>query len=153
MNYFWIILNFAFIGLGFLGGYKTMNPESLRHINPDATLCLIILFIMPLFALGSVSYSVRRWNRGPLSRPSWTRNPFDWWGDPLQSLFILTCYMGAMAVGSAFRHPSFRSVGFWTLGVYACFTLGLWLGQILVYRVFRKRICSKTAEINLPGSN
>jgi tellurite resistance protein TehA-like permease len=144
MKYLWAALNFNLVGLALLGGYNSMNPDELRHTNPDPVLCLIVLLIMPLFAVVSVAYSLRRWKSDPLNRPSWTRNPFNWWGDPLQSLFVSTCIMGAMAAGSAVQHPAFGSVGFWILGVYLCFTIGLLVGQLLVYRIFRQRIAPIT---------
>ena len=136
----WTFLNFNLVGLGLLGGYNSMSPQRLSHTNPDPILCLVALLMMPLFTFGSVAYSIRRWKREALNRPSWTRNPFNWWGDPLQSLFVFTCIVGAMSVGSAVRHPAFGSVGFWMLGVYCCITIGLLLGQILVYRIYRERI-------------
>jgi hypothetical protein len=142
MKYFWIMLNSTLIALSFWGGYKSMAPDALRRTNPDAVLCLIILIIMPAFALGIVEYSVRRWKVDRLSRPTWNRNPFNWWGDPLQSLFISTCFMGATAIGSVIQHPAFGSVGFWTLGVYSFFAIGLLIGQILVCRIYRQRIVS-----------
>jgi hypothetical protein len=71
-----------------------MTADRLRHTNPDPILCLIILLVMPLFAIGSVMYSIVRWKTAPLSRPSWNRNPFDWWHDPLQSLFVSRCVCG-----------------------------------------------------------
>lgn len=82
--------------LGLWGGYKTTSPETLSRTNPDVTLCAILLILMPVFALGTVYYSKLRWDRDnkmlarpfKLSRPSWSRNPINWWGDPLQSLFI-----------------------------------------------------------------
>ena len=120
-----------------------MATEKLRHTNPDAIACVSILVLMPLFALWSVYYSVRRQKGGNrLSRPSWDRNPLNWWGDPLQALFISTCIMAATAVGSALRRPTFESVGFWTLGVYVCFAIGLVVGQVLVYRVYRGQIAT-----------
>jgi hypothetical protein len=50
--------------------------------------------------------------------------------------------MSAMATGSSVQHPAFGSIGFWTLGVYACIAIGLLVGQILVYRIYRQRIAS-----------
>jgi len=144
MNYLWAAVNFSLVGLSILGGYNSINPETLRHTNPSPILCLIVLMIMPLFAIGSVSYAIRRWKIDQLRRPSWHRNPFNWWGDPLQSLFVFTCIMSAMAAGSAVQHPAFGSVGFWTLGVYCCFTIGLLVGQIFVYQIFRQRIAPPT---------
>jgi hypothetical protein len=38
------------------------------------------------------------------------------------------------------RRPAVGSVGFWTVGVYACFAVGLVIGQILIYRLYRDQI-------------
>lgn len=148
MKYLWQIVNTALIILGLWDGYKTMASETLRRTNPDPILCGIVLVIMPLFALGTVYYSKYRWDQEnkilarpfKLRKPSWNRNPINWWGDPLQSLFISMCFMGAMAIGASARHPEFGSVGFWTVGVYFCFAIGLLGGQLLAYGIFQERI-------------
>jgi hypothetical protein len=140
VKYIWYIVNIGLVTLALWDGWTSMAPEKLRHTNPDPILCVIILIGMPLFALGSVHYSVRRWKHHRLARPSLDRNPLNWWHDPLQSLFVFTCVMASMVVGSAFRRPSVGSVGFWTFGVYSCFAIGLLIGQIVVYRVYRERI-------------
>jgi len=143
MKRVWYAVNIGLVTLTSWGGYASMAPERLRQTNPDAIACVSILVLMPLFALGSVYYSVRRWKGGNhLSRPSWNRNPLNWWGDPLQSLFISTCIAAATAISSALRRPTFGSVGFWTFGVYVCFTIGLLVGQVLVYRVYRGQIAT-----------
>lgn len=144
MRYFWIILNSIAVLLALRGGYASLTPDRLRHTNPDPVVCFIVLLGMPVFAILSVGYALRRSKTDPLPRPSWSRNPFNWWGDPLQSLFVATCIMGATALGSAVQHPAFGSVGFWTLGVYCSFTIGLLVGQVLVYRIFRQRIAPAT---------
>ena len=136
----WYVVNVALVALALLGGYQSLAPERLRHTNPDGIACGLILLVIPLFAIGSVSYSIRRWNHSRLARPSFSRNPLNWWHDPLQSLFISTCIMVSTTIGSALRHPAIGSVGFWTLGVYACFALGLVVGQVLVYRIYRENI-------------
>lgn len=142
MKYFWTILNSIAVVLALRGGYAALNPEKLRGTNPEPVLCLILLLGVPIFAILSVGYSLRRSKTNMLARPSWARNPFNWWGDPLQSLFVATCIMGATALGSAVQHPAFGSVGFWMLGVYSCIAIGLLVGQILVYRIYRQRITS-----------
>jgi len=142
MKLFWVVINSILIGLALRGGYVSLAPDRLRHTNPGPILCLLLLLIMPLFAVGSVAYSIQRWKSDPLSRPSLDRNPLKWWTDPLQSLFVSTCIMAAMAIGGAVRQPAFESVGFWTLGIYCCFAIGLLAGQILVYRVYRRHIAS-----------
>jgi len=141
-RYFWITLNSVLIALAFRGGYVSLTPDRLHHTNPGPILCSIILLITPAFVVWTVAYSIRRWKSDPLLRPSWSRNPLNWWRDPLQALFISTCIMTAMAIGSVLQRPTFGSVGFWTLGVYGCFAIGLFVGQILVYRIYRQRIAS-----------
>jgi|GEM_PF-2822768 len=146
MTRIWQVLNAFLVADGLWGGYKTTRPQTLSRTNPDAILCGILLIGMPAFALGAVYYSKRRWDRDNmilarpfrLRRPSWSRNPINWWGDPLQSLFISMCVMGAMAIGASLRRPAFGSIGFWTFGVYCCVAIGLYAGQLLARRVFRE---------------
>lgn len=140
MKLIWYMVNVGLVALGLWSGYVSLEPQKLRHTNPDAIACVAILVTMPLFALLSVGYSVRRWKRDKLARPSWDRNPVNWWGDPLQSLFISTCIMAATAIGGALRRPTVGSVAFWMFGVYVCFAIGLLVGQVLVYRVYREQI-------------
>src|SRR5208282_3970200 len=140
MKTVWYAINIALVALALRGGYISLSPENLRNKNPDLIFCSLILLVTPLFALLSVNYSIRRWNQSRLDRPSLSRNPLNWWKDPLQSLFISTCVMGSMAVGGALQHPAIGSVGFWMVGTYTSFALGLSVGQILVYRIYRKNI-------------
>jgi hypothetical protein len=137
----WYVLNTAVIVLGLRGGYVSAAPEQLRHMNPDAVYCGLILFTMPVFALLSVGYSNRRRqrlspSRRNLVRASFQRNPLNWWGDPLESLFISTCIMATYTLGGALRRPTIGSVEFWLVGSYACCFVGLVIGQILVYRIY-----------------
>ena len=111
MKKIWYVINIALVALASLGGYNSLSPEKLRHTNPDGIVCGIILVDMPLFAIGSVSHSIRRWNHNRLARPSLSRNPLNWWHDPLQSLFISTCIMVFTAIGRALRHPQLVRLG------------------------------------------
>ena len=140
MKKVWYVVNIALITLAFPGGYNSLSPEKLRHMNPDAIFCGATLLLTPLFAKWSVQYSIQRWNHTRLARPTLSRNPFNWWHDPLQSLFISTCSAISSAIGSALRHPSLGSVGFWMVAFYSCIALGLLVGQILVYRIYRENI-------------
>jgi hypothetical protein len=140
MRKVWYVINIALVTLALPGGYNSLSPEKLRNKNPDLILCGLILLVAPLFALLSVNYSIRRWNQRRLGRPSLSRNPLNWWHDPLQPLFISTCVMVSMAIGAALRRPIVGSVGFWMAGTYACLALGLFVGQILVYRIYRENI-------------
>lgn len=144
MKHVWQLLNVVYIVLGLLGGYSSMAPERLRHTNPDPILCGILLILMPVFALAAVYYTVQRSSKDivpsacKLRRPGWNRNPLNWWGDPLQSLFIAGSFMAAMAVGAALRRPTFGSVAFWTVGAYCCMAVGLRIGELFASRVFRR---------------
>ena len=140
MKNVWYAINIALIMLALPGGYKSISPERLRNKNPDLIFCGSILLLTPLVVLGIVNYSIRRWNQSRLGRPSLSRGPLNWWHDPLQSLFISTCVMVSMAVGGALRHPAIGSVGFWMVSTYICIALGLFVGQILVYRIYRSNI-------------
>jgi hypothetical protein len=145
MKNVWFVLNIAAIVLGLRGGYASTSPDQVRHMNPDAVYCGIILFAMPVFALLSVGYSNRRRRRlrqseNNLVRPSFHRNPFDWWGDPLQSLFISTCLMLTYTLGGALHRPAIGSVGFWLVGSYACGFLGLLIGQVFIYRIYGHQV-------------
>lgn len=136
----WRIANISFVILSLWGGYVSLSPERLNRTNPDVILCSIILVMMPLFSIGAVYYSVQSGNCETLRRPSWDRNPLNWWYDPLQSLSMSVWIMSATALGSLFRLPVFESTGFWTFGVYCCLSAGLAIGQFFVYKIFRDRI-------------
>jgi len=132
----WFVVNISLVLLSVRQGYMSLAPEQLHHVNPDAVFCSLILLTLPLFALGTVSFSIRRCNVDRLRRPSLDRNPVNWWFDPLQSLFMSTCLVAAMAVGGLLHRLS-GPVAFWMVAMYFCLTFGLVIGQVLVYRVYR----------------
>lgn len=140
MKNLWYVVNIALVILAFPCGYNSLSPEKLLNKNPDAIFCGVTLLVTTLFSIGSVGYSIRRWNHSKLTRPTLSRNPFNWWHDPLQSLFISMCIAISAAIGGALRHPSLGSVGFWMVAFYTSFALGLLVGQILVYRIYRENI-------------
>ena len=57
----------SLVALSVRQGYASLAPEQLRHVNPDAVVCSAILLTLPLFALFTVHYSVRRCNVGELA--------------------------------------------------------------------------------------
>jgi hypothetical protein len=136
----WSILTFVLIGVSLWTGYSEMEPENLRHANPDAIFCTVVLIGMIAFSLGSVSYSVSGAKQTTLRRPSWRRFSIDWWRDPLQLLFESSCFTAAMAVGAAFRLRGTTETGFWMFMFFLCMFLGLLIGQLTVYAVYRERI-------------
>jgi hypothetical protein len=140
MKNIWYVVNIALVGFALLFGYYSSSPENLRHANPDAISCGAVLLIMPVFAIFSVHYSMRRWTHGRLARPSLSRKIGNWKQDPLQRLFLAMWGAAFMAIGAALRRPTIGSVGFWMLALYVCAALGLLVGQILVNRIYRENI-------------
>jgi hypothetical protein len=139
------MLNIGLVLLSLRGGYMMMAPERLHRDNPDGVLCLILLVIMPLFVLGAVAYSIYRWKCNVLLCPSWDRFPLNWWGDPLQSLFISTWNTAAITLGAIARLPidksaDYRTIAFWMVASFGSITIGLLIGQFFAYRIFRNRI-------------
>lgn len=146
MNNVWSSINGTIVGLGLLAGYRWLAPENLKNTNPGPALCGIMILLMPIFCLGTVYYAKLRWDREDkkifgrafrLRRPSWNRNPFHWRGDPLQSLFVSTCYTAGMSAGAALRYPTSGSAAFWMLGTFCSSAVGLLAGTLLAHRVFR----------------
>ena len=139
MKNFWYFANIGYLTLGLWCGYYSTAPGRLQHVIPDPTMWFVILIITPFFAIGAVYCSIRCWVN-MLPRPSWSRNSINWWQDPLQSLLMSTCTTAMMAMGAALRRPAKGSVGFWMLGVYCSVAMGLALGQLVVYRIYRRHI-------------
>jgi len=142
MKYIWLIINVSLIIFSAFGGYSLMSPERLQHMNPDIIYCLIILVIMPLFSLGTVYYSISSGKCETLLRPSWDRHAVNWWYDPLQSLFIFNFVCAGLVIGSSLRLSNGNETGFWLFVSFCCMAIGLLIGQLLIYRIFRARIVS-----------
>ena len=145
LKYLWWVINTGLAVASLFAGYNSMQPAQLSHENPDLIFCIATLVTTSLAPLGGVAYAVKRYGAySSFRRPSWGRSPLNpnFWEDPLQSLFITTMMMLATAIGASIWWPAFGSVGFWTVSFYFCFVLGLAVGQLLVYRIYRKRITS-----------
>jgi hypothetical protein len=140
MKYVWQIVNVGLVILSTITGYFSMSSQNLQGVNPDVIYCSIIFVTMPIFAVGSVFYSVHTKKCETLQRPSWNRHGLSWWYDPLQALFLTNFFFGGLAVGSAFHLSGTSETGFWLFISYYCMAIGLLIGQFLVYRIFRSRI-------------
>ena len=136
----WAGLNILLIALSVWTGYFEMEPERLTRANPDALFCTAVLIGMILFCLGSVWYAISGAKQTTLRRPSWRRFSIDWWRDPLQCLFLACCFTGAMSIGAAFRLRGATQTGLWMFVFFLCMFLGLLIGQLFVYAVYRERI-------------
>ena len=140
MKLFWAAFNVLLIGLSVLTGYYEMEPQQLSHANPDAVLCTVVLISMIFFPIATVGYSIHGAKQSSLRRPSWRRWSIDWWHDPLQSLFSASWFTGAMVVGAALHLRGTSQTGFWMFMFFASMFLGLLIGQVITYVVYREHI-------------
>jgi hypothetical protein len=132
----WRAVNILLILYSPITGYSMMSPTSLERTNPGAVYCAAILFIMPLFVLGTLAVS----RVDEFRKPSWDRFPLRLWSDPLQFFFIGTWASLGIVLGSLLRLHGSGSVGFWTLLSHCSIFLGLIVGQALGYWLYRNRI-------------
>lgn len=132
----WIIFNVMLVTLSVWTGYAEMSPTRLDRTNPDIVLCIAVLVGALTLAIGTVHLAKVR----HLRRPKWDRLPFNWWTDPLQALFVVTwCSLGCV-IGSLFRVGGSGAIGIWTVVVFSSVFIGLLIGQVLAYRLYRNRI-------------
>ena len=52
--------------------------------------------------------------------------------------------MTSMALGGVLRRPTISSVGFWMVGSYVSIAVGLVVGHILVYYIYRAQIIQES---------
>jgi len=52
--------------------------------------------------------------------------------------------MTSTALGGLLRRPVIGSVGFWMVGSYISIAVGLVVGQILVYRIYRGQVIEES---------
>lgn len=140
MKRVWLVVNTLFMICSIYAGWATMEAEALRSTNPDAVFCAIVFVVMLLFPLGAVSYSIFGAKQITLRRPSWSRFTLDWWHDPLQCLFLSSCFSAGLAIGAALHLKGTSDSGFWTFMAFCSIFAGLMIGQTFVYAEYRSRL-------------
>ena len=136
----WGYVNIGLVALGLPSGYTSLSPERLANTNPDLIFCAAVLVGTIIVCVGGTYYSVFKLGHTSLRRPSWNRNPFKIWYDPLQFIAVCIAASGAGVLGALARLPSIGRMGFWTMAVDCSMLLGLILGMAIVFRIFRSRI-------------
>ncbi len=137
----WVVFNLMLISLSIWTGYAGMNATTLQQMNPDAIFGIAILFVMPIFVIGTLYLA----KSNSFRRPSWNRFPLNW-DDPLQAAFITTWCSFGLFVGSLFRIRHSGILGFWTVALWGSIFVGLLIGQALAYRIYRDRITGATSS-------
>ena len=121
-KYIWGSVNVGFVLLGLFGSMFMTPVENAHYTNPGPFFFVFALFVLPLFSVGAVQYSVRARKQDTFQRPTWNRNPLNWWHDPFQSLFISTCYVVATTLGSSVNFLFTNFVNFWPVVMSASLT-------------------------------
>ncbi len=132
----WGLVNTVLVVVAFWTGYNEISPENLRGTNPDQYLCLSLLLAMPLGVVLLVCFP----RRETLERPSWGRTPLFLGRDPLQGVFLTTVTVFGYALGSSLGISGAGAIGRWTVAIWWSTFVGLVLGQVIVYIVYRGRI-------------
>jgi hypothetical protein len=136
---FWRLI-YLLIGISCItGGYRNLSPERTAHTNADWIFVTVILVLMCLFPLGAMAYS-RSIGVETFRRPSFDRWPLGWWRDTLQPLRVSLVSIALTFMGSCLALPKADQRGVMIVWSYAAATVGLFIGERLVYRVYSKRI-------------
>lgn len=135
----WGTINSGLLFLLTWSGYATA-PIKLRGANPDPVLSAVVFSAIVLFAIAAPHLA-----KVPTFRkPQWGRPPLNWWRDPLQSLFVATCWWAGFVVGNLARlftsNLSTEKTVLWTVLTYVAILAGLLVGQTVAYVVYRDRI-------------
>jgi hypothetical protein len=136
----WGTVNTAVLLLSIWSGYAALNPGKLRGTNPDLVLCIAAFVVVMLFAIAAPHFATDATFR----RPQWGRFPLSWWRDPMQTLFMTTCFWAGWVVGSAAHlftvTLSSDKTAMWTVLVYIAILAGLLIGQLMADALYRERI-------------
>jgi hypothetical protein len=136
----WGYVNSGLVALGLSAGYGSLSPERIANTNPDLILCAAVLVGTIIVCVGGTYYSVFKLGNTSVRRPSWDRNPFKIWHDPLQFIAVGIAADCAGVLGAVARLPSTGRIGIWAVAVDCSMLLGLILGMAIVFRLFRSRI-------------
>ena len=97
----------------------------------------VIFSIAPLLL---VAYGFLHSRKETIRRPTWDRNCFRWWTDTLQPLRLSVVLCLAQAVGGAFALHAAGERGRMWFHVLAAIAAGIFIGERLVYAIYRRRI-------------
>ena len=139
MRRLWPFIYVALFVSTAVGVYESLAPKETAHTNSDWIFVSITFVLTCLFPLGAMSYS-RGIGVQQFRRPSLDRHPFGWWRDTLQPLRMSVISAALYFVGSCLALPHTDHRGLMIFWFYAALTLGLFIGERIVYVVYRERI-------------
>ena len=136
---FWRMFYTVGAGYTVFGGYGSLAPERTAHTNADWVFVILSFVILCVFPLGAMAYS-RKIGVESFRRPSFDRWPLGWWNDTLQPLRVTLVGTALTFVGACLALPKADQRGVMTAWWYGAMTLGLFIGERLVYRIYSRRI-------------
>jgi hypothetical protein len=139
MNRLWPLIYVGFGLLSLNGGYESLRPERTDKTNADWVFIIIILILFCLFPLGAVSVG-RAYGVETFRRPTFHRHPFGWWSDTLQPLRVSVVFSVLFSIGQLVAFPHTDAKGTMLFYSYLAMAVGLFLGERLVYVIFKSRI-------------
>jgi hypothetical protein len=122
-----------------VGGYLSLSAGQTERTNADWLFVSIAFAITCVFPLGAMAYS-RGIGVQEFRRPSFDRQPLDWWRDTLQPLRVSVVSAALYLLGASFALPHTDHRGVMLFWFYAALAAGLFIGERLVYRVYRAQI-------------
>lgn len=128
------------IPLAIFSGYRELRPEATARTNADWIFVTVTFVGCSIFPLGAVAYGFKYSNKKTMQRPTWDRHPIGWWTDTLQPLRFSLIYMTLFALGAFFALPGADERGRMLFLSLVAIPAGLFVGERLVYAVYRKRI-------------
>jgi hypothetical protein len=138
-RWLWRSLYIAAALFALWSGYESLAPQQTVHTDADWVFVCIVFAVMCVFPVGMMAYGLRTGVQ-QFRRPSLDRHPFSWWHDTLQPLRVVSVGTALTFVGACFalRHTDHRGLMmFW---FYAALAIGVFIGERIVYLVYRERI-------------
>lgn len=140
MKKIWPVIYAVLIPLITVSGYRALGPEATAGTNVDWIFVAVAFVCLSLFPLGAIAYGFHYSRKEKMRGPTWDRPPLGWWTDTLQPLRLCLVALTLYAFGALFALPSADQRGRMTFFFLVAMPAGLFLGERLVYAIYRKKI-------------
>ena len=121
------------------GGYRTVSHEPTANVAMGWPFIIASFFLFFIGPLAIIFLKGRFGIENIFRRPSLERSPFTR-GDPLQAFRLFSVSSALMTAGAALALPRVGHRGLMMFWVSVAMTMGLVLGERLIYLVYAKRI-------------
>jgi hypothetical protein len=139
MKYFWRICYSIFFVLMIWEGYGSLSPQRTAGSNADWYFVLASFVGTILFPLGAMFFARSRGVK-IFYKPSFDRHPLGWWNDTLQPIRISLIFSVCQVLGCLPTLRYANELGFMTFYWMLALTIGLFIGERLVYLVYKSSI-------------